>query len=281
MRDPFMFVENDVAYLIGTTDEQAWGGKAFGFLGYKSNDLTNFEGPFVLFKNNDEFWADEQFWAPEMHKINGKYCIFATFFKNGKHRASQVLTCDTPFGEYKPLSKPFTPEDWDCLDATYYEENGHKYAIFCHEWLQVHDGEICCGELDETLTSLKNIKTLFKGSDAKWTRSFKCGEYDKNYVTDGPFIYKTKENRLLMLWSSVTDNEDYALGIAYSDNGIMGDWKQFDEPLFKKDGGHGMVFNFKNRKYLILHTSNKERLSERPKLFELTEENKYLNLKER
>ena len=73
MRDPFMYIEDGIGYLIGTTDTTAWGGKASGFLGYKTKDMENFEGPYVLFSNNDSFWADENFWAPELHKIFGKF----------------------------------------------------------------------------------------------------------------------------------------------------------------------------------------------------------------
>ncbi|MGI6713831.1 MAG: glycoside hydrolase family 43 protein [Bacilli bacterium] len=279
MRDPFVFVENGTAYLIGTSDENIWSGKADSFLGYKSTDLVNFEGPYVLFKNTDDFWADENFWAPELHKIDGKYYIFASFKNVDRPRASQALVASTPFGKYTPLAKPFTPKDWECLDATYFEENGRKYSIFCREWLQVHDGEICVGELNDDLTELKNIKKLFKASDAQWAQYFYNGD-DKNkkYVTDGPFIYQCENGRLLMLWSS-NGKEGYALGVAYSDNGILGEWKQLEEPLFKDDGGHGMIFSFQGKKYLILHTSNKTPLSERPYLIEVIEENNMIKIK--
>lgn len=278
MRDPFIYVEDNICYLIGTTDKQAWKGKASGFLGYKSVDLVNFEGPYKLFSNSNSFWGDENFWAPELHKIDGKYYIFASFFIEGHVRASQVLVCDTPFGKYSPSKSPFTPKEWYCLDATFYEEKGHKYAIFCHEWLQVRDGEICCGEFNEDFTKLKNIKVLFHGSDAKWACINDIGDGHKNYITDGPFIYKTKDGTLLMLWSSKS-KKGYALGVAYSKNGIMGDWLQNDDPLFDKDGGHGMIFEFKGKKYLILHTSNSEHLKERPYIQEIIERDNNLFLK--
>ena len=75
LRDPYVYVEDGVCYLVGTSDIQAWGGKASGFLGYKSSDLQNFEGPFALFENTPSFWADENFWAPELHFINGEWHI--------------------------------------------------------------------------------------------------------------------------------------------------------------------------------------------------------------
>lgn len=280
IRDPFIFVEDDILYLIGSTDEQPWSGKASGFLGYKSKDLKNFEGPFSLFENDGNFWSDENYWAPEMHKIDGKYCIFASFFAQGHHRSSQVLFSDKPFGKYVPSLKPFTPKDWDCLDATYYEENGHRYTVFCHEYLQTIDGEMCLGEFNEDLTELLSVKTLFKASDAKWSVGFPLGNHPQMcFVTDGPFIYRMKSGRLLMLWSS-NGAKGYTLGLAYSDNGIMGDWKQIDKPLYADDGGHGMIFEFKNTKYLIIHINNKQFGHERAKLFKVIENNNAISLEE-
>lgn len=58
-----------------------------------------------------------------------------------------------------------------------------------------------------------------------------------------------------------------------------GNWIQRDELLFKKDGGHGMIFNtFDGRLLLLLHSPNKNPL-ERPAYFELTEKNGMLYVK--
>ena len=103
MRDPFVYTEGDVAYLVGTTDENAWGGAAHGFLGYKTKDLIEFEGPFPLFEKEKGFWAEENFWAPELHKYGDKYYLFASFKAEGKRRASQALVSDSPFGRYRRI----------------------------------------------------------------------------------------------------------------------------------------------------------------------------------
>lgn len=267
MRDPFIFVENEVAYLVGTTDKNAWGGKGCGFLGYKSTDLMNFDGPYTLFKASDNFWADENFWAPELHKYNGKYYIFASFKKKGVCRASQCLICDIPFGNFKPIKSPFTPHNWECLDATLYIENNIPYTVFCHEWLQVEDGEMVLAELSEDFTQIKSEpEILFRASEAPWTRSHD----GKNYITDGPFLYRLKNGKLLMLWSS-NGAYGYAMGIAISDNGIHGPWKHVREPFINRDGGHGMIFKFKNKLYVIFHQPNEPHMSERPHILEIVE----------
>jgi hypothetical protein len=69
--------------------------------------------------------------------------------------------------------------------------------------------------------------------------------------------------KLAMLWSSV-GHAGYALGVALSDGGIRGPWRQQTEPLFSRDGGHGMVFKaFDGDLRLALHTPNQTPL-ERP-----------------
>lgn len=277
LRDPFIYVEDGVAYLLGTSDKQAWGGKATGFFGYKSIDLFNFEGPYVLFENIDSFWADENFWAPELHKIDNKYYIFASFYKRGKHRASQVLVSDKPLGKYRASSKPFTPNEWDCLDATYYEENGKRYAIFCHEWVQIQNGEICIGEFNDDFTELKDTKVLFCASDAKWTVIHQERDYKPGYVTDGPYVVRYGST-LFMIWSSYSKN-GYALGVSKSNNGIFGPWIHEDKPLIDVGGGHGMIFAFKDKKYLLIHNNNNNHLMERPALIEIEINNEGISLK--
>ena len=282
MRDPFLYEEDGIGYLVGTTCKNAWSGPATSFLGYTTTDLENFEGPFVLFENNYEFWAEENFWAPELHKYDGKYYLIASFYKKGKCRASQMLVSDKPMGKYTPLAKPFTPSDWECLDATIYEEDGKLYTVFCHEFLQTHDGEMCLAELNEDLISLKTEPVvLFTASQVPWVISHEKTDpnfTNKDFVTDGPFIHKLESGKLLMLWSS--DCKDgYAMGMAISDNGIKGPWRHLEEPLFSKDGGHGMYFEFKGKKYVSLHHPNFPFLSERPYFFEVKEEEDKLSIK--
>ena len=268
IRDPFIFVEDGVAYLVGTTDVNAWGGPADGFLGYRTEDLENFEGPFTLFEANPDFWANENFWAPELHKIGGKYYLSASFKKAGKCRASQLLVSDSPMGKYTPLEKPFTPEDWECLDATMYEENGKLYTVFCHEWTQVGDGEMRLGQLNAQMTDLVGEPVLlFKASDAPWVRAHN----GKDFITDGPYLYPLKSGKLLMLWSSVGE-KGYAMGMAISENGVKGPWKHLEKPLFDEDGGHGMVFSFKGKTYVSLHCPNGPHLAERPRFYEVEED---------
>jgi hypothetical protein len=116
---------------------------------------------------------------------------------------------------------------------------------------------------------------LFHGSEAPWSRMSK--QYGC-YVTDGPFLYGTETGKLLMIWSSGGPS-GYAEGSAVSQSGkLKGPWTQMAEPLFKADGGHGMIFRkFDRTLMLVLHQPN--RAAERARLFELEDTGDTIRIK--
>ena len=75
--------------------------------------------------------------------------------------------------------------------------------------------------------------------------------------TDGPFLFRSADSQLLMLWSSYGD-EGYAMGIAKSDSGtVLGPWTQNPQPLWARSGGHGMLFTTTTGvTYLVFHWPN-------------------------
>lgn len=275
LRDPFVLADDGKYYLYGTRGSKNFG-KNCGFDVYISSDLENWVGPKEIFCSSPDFWGTENFWAPEVHKYQGKYYMIASFKSDFACRASQILVSDTPDGRFTPLTeRPSTPENWECLDGTLYIDKSEKpYMIFCHEWVQVHDGEMCAVELSEDLrTTIGKPFLLFKASEPLWANKGKT-----DYITDGPFMYHTKDGKLLMIWSSGTDN-GYVEAISYSDNGeIRVNWKHSDNLLFKRDGGHGMIFeSFEGTKYFVCHQPNLPSY-ERPILKRIVENNGMLEL---
>lgn len=275
IRDPFIMPEKGRYYLYGTTDDNAWEGKARGFSSYESLDLKEWRGPFEVFTPPAGFWADENFWAPEVYAYQSSYYMFASFKAKGKARTTQILTASDPLGPFVPHSgSNLTPPGWECLDGTLYlDGEGTPFMIFCHEWIQIGDGEICAVQLSPDLKiSAGKSAVLFHASEAPWS-SPNTGRIPSlgksSYVTDGPFLYRANNGELLMLWSSYTKN-GYAVGVSRSETGnIYGPWKHDPIPIYEKNGGHGMLFKtFDGRLMLALHAPN-ETPNERPCLIEL------------
>ena len=260
---------------------------------YVSSDLKNWEVPKPALLLPDDFWAREMVWAPEMHEYNGKYYLFVTLTSSDLHehmkkpegqenwppfhkRGTQIFHSDSPLGPFRAFdNKPHTPETWMALDGTLYVENGDPYMIFCHEWVEIIDGSMDYIKLAPDLSySMGEPQTMFYASEAEWSTS------KNNKVTDGCYMYRTKEDKLLMIWSSFGD-KGYAIGIAESESGhLRGPWIQQKDLLFEQDGGHGMIFKtFDDRLMLVFHQPNSPAGKERMKMFEIEDAGQTLRLK--
>jgi len=266
-------------YLVSATNRVGPNGRP-AVIGYTSRDLKTWNGPTVVFEIPADFWAQKDIWAPELHAYRGKYYLFLTFdsgvllpeqWRNWiprVKRASQILVADAPFGPYKPFANiSTTPPDMMTLDGTLFVEDGKPYMVYCHEWVQIKDGTIEYVPLADDLSAMiGEPKHLLHGSDAPWSR--KSGTYGC-HVTDGPFFYRSKTDKLLMIWSSMGKG-GYNVGIASSRTGkLAGPWDQQAEPIYSNNGGHAMLFKrFDGQLMMILHQPNKAP-TERERFYEM------------
>lgn len=288
IRDPFILTDTTDSkyYMYRTSDSITTAGKVIGGVEvFQSKDLKNWEGPRLVMRIPDDNGLTGTVWAPEVHKYNDKYYLFATINSDIKWkkslngwpeltaRGTQIFHSDSPEGPFVPFSKfTTTPMDWMALDGTLWIEDGKPYMVFCHEWVQTVDGTMEVVELKPDLSEMAGKpQTLFYGSAPDWSTGGRT--YDSspsNFVTDGCYLYRTKSGKLLMIWSSFSHGE-YAIGIAESVTGsVKGPWRQQEKPLFVKNGGHGMIFKtLDSRLSLILHQPNSPAGAERAKIFKL------------
>ncbi len=287
IRDPFVvpIKEEGLYHLFGTTDVNCWSGTGSGFDCYRSSDLLEWEGPIPAFRPPQNFWATTNFWAPEVHPLNGRFYMFASFKADKRYRGTQILVSDCVCGPYEPLaSDPITPTDWECLDGTLHiDHDGCPWIVFCHEWVQVHNGAMYAMRLSPDLKQADGRPVfLFNASEGSWVRQRpKEGAFRHfpDYVTDGPFLHRLANGSLAMLWSSL-GHEGYAMGIARSETGsVTGPWRQDAEPIWAKDGGHGMIFRtFDDRLMLTFHRPNNTP-EERPVFVEINEAGDEIRIK--
>jgi len=266
IRDPFILADGGKYYLYGSRGPECWD-TCTGLDVYVSDDLENWSEPAEAFTPPIGFWSDRHFWAPEVHAYRGAYYMFVSFKSETECRGTQILRADSPMGPFKVHSDgPVTPRNWECLDGTLYiDRTGKPYMVFCHEWVQVQDGEMCAIPLSDDLKEAIGDPTLlFRASEPSWAKE--CAE---NFVTDGPFLYRTSDDSLLMIWSSIAPN-GYCEAISRSDNGeITGNWIHDEQLLFESDGGHGMIFRtLQGDLKFVFHQPNVHPL-ERPHIVDL------------
>ena len=262
-----------------------------GVRAWTSRDLVNWQGPKTIFRTPADIWGTIRttgIWAPEMHYYKGKYYLFLTFNSQNKlpeqwrnwrprvTRGSQVLVGDSPDGPFTAFQQhATTPVDMMTLDGTLWVEDGAPYMVFAHEWVQITNGTIESIRLKDDLSEAVGEPTLlFRATSAKWSEP--AGE--GGWVTDGPYLYLGKTGKLYLIWSSRRHANGYVLGVAISDSGkLAGPWRQEDEPIFKDNGGHGMIFHsFESKLLLVLHAPDGN--SPHPLLFEIEDTGETLRI---
>jgi GH43 family beta-xylosidase len=283
IRDPFVVLDGGRYYLFGSTDRDIWKAKGTGFDVYVSNgSLGEFDGPFPAFRPPEDFWSEMNFWAAEVHQWRGSWYMFATFMPKSGRRGTAILkSAGGVMGPYTPwsltgdgVSGPVTPSEWECLDGTFFVEDGKPWMVFSHEWKQASDGQICALRLTDDLRRSSGLPVLlFRASEAPWAFELP-GRAPGSFVTDGPFLHRSHDGGLFMLWSSFGKTGNYCVGAARSQSGAFtGPWAQSRQPLYSADGGHGMLFRSREGLlYLAIHSPNKTP-HERPLFVEISEKN--------
>jgi GH43 family beta-xylosidase len=277
IRDPFIYADQ------ATKTYYMYAAMNHGVGVYTSKDLARWT-PMQRVLSLPQEPPLKAVWAPEMHAYKGKFYLFATLtyqetlpiekprdrWPETHIRGTHVFRANSPLGPFQPLKEgSHTPADWMALDGTLFVDEGTPYMVFCHEWVQVVDGTMDCVQLTDDLADVVGKpQLLFRASIAPGVKP----DPKKNKVTDGCFLYRSERSgKLFMIWSTFIPGSGYCVVLAHSAAGkIEGPWSKH-EPIYTKDGGHGMLFRaFDGRLLMSLHQPNgggKERLH----LFEITD----------
>ena len=255
VRDPFVLEYDGVRYMYGT------GLKQDGYGCVYSTDLKNWSEPVRVYEPQGACDGDGDWWAPECHYYKGSFYLFATYRSaaTGK-RGVGIFRSPDPLGPFEIITGGhITPKETDSIDGTLYvDDDGQPWMVYVSEWTSAEDGigSMMAAKLSDDLTSfISEPVLLFRATD---------GSRKNAFVTDGPFLYKTKSGRLIILWSNFSES-GYSVLISSSSNGrIDGKWSQQPGELYKAtekhpDGGHAMLFTADDGTLIMsVHSPNME-----------------------
>lgn len=256
IRDPFVVYEDGTYYLYGTRANN-FGNLVGGVDVYTSNDLENWSNPIECFDSVKTGLNRGVNWAPEVHKYQDKYYMFISLTRENGLRGTFSLVSDSLLGPFLPHSADaLTPEEWECIDGTLYiNQKGEPYLVFCHEHTQIADGTMCYVPLTDDLKSAAGeAVTMFSASSYELSFGLDCMG-TKHFVTDGPYMYRSKTCELFMLWSTFIDGK-YAECLVKFNGGELGLDFEHKAPIIADDTGHGMIFTNGSHLYLTYHAPN-------------------------
>jgi len=282
IRDPFVLVDGGRYYLY---ESKPWSGGR-GVDVRESTDLENWTEKRPVMQLADETDCTA-IWAPEVHRFGKDYWLFVTLTQSRKAgvpkamsakadpkrlrpRGTWVFKAPSPCGPFVAVKDgPVPPAEMMTLDGTLYVEDGKPYMAYCHEWCQMANGTIEYAPLKDGFASFADAPKKLLDARSAMPGAGK--------ITDGVFFWRSeKSGRLYMIWSNHMKDCGYCVLIRRSESGtIAGPWSK-DRLLFRKDGGHGMIFKGLDGKLrLTLHQPNSGSL-ERMQLFELADDGEWL-----
>ncbi len=257
IRDPFIVTDGD-RYLMYAQALNRAGSGYKGVEVYTSTDLAWWSQPVPVLTLTDE--RVQKVWAPEVHRHGDAWHLLVTLTypdpvpMSAAGRAAGMgwpITCargtwhfraDTPYGPFRAEDGHLlTPPKDMALDGTLWREGDDNWLVYCHEWVQLVDGQVVARRLDRELRpTAEPPVTLFRASDAACSAAPRPGV---GTVTDGPFLFRRETGgSLFLLWSTMDADGIYVLLAAESPNGsVLGPWVR-QHVLLQSNGGHGMVF---------------------------------------
>lgn len=207
-------------------------------------------------------------WAPELHFINGKWCIyFASSEKEDIWKLRPyVLECmgDNPIEDTWVEKGPMKSSDKDSfsftsfsLDGTVFENHGRNYFVWAEK---VGTGKqvsnLYIAEMED-IDKLKTVQVLLSSPDYDWERQ-------GFWVNEGPSVIK-KNGKLFLTYSASETGTAYCMGLlsVSEDADILDprEWKKEKKPVLCSDeskqiygpGHNSFTVNDKGEDILVYH----------------------------
>lgn len=238
--DPYI-VEGENGYYYFTASYPAYGSVDKGYDRIVLRCSQSIEGlaraeEKTIWKAHSSGIMAKHIWAPEMHKIGGKWYIFFAAGASSDIWAIRpyVLRCegDNPYldpwtecGQMQASAGDDSSFTSFSLDMTYFECGGKHYVI----WAEIKgDSSLFMAEIDPSEPwKLTSAPILLTKPEYDW-------ELVNHRVNEGPAVLKT-ENKVYVYFSASGTGSEYCVGRMEADIGSdlmnIKNWKKLDKPV--------------------------------------------------
>jgi len=191
----------------------------------RSKDLAHWEQiGFVLGESTKPSWACGDFWAPELHVINGRVnCYFSARHTNGRLTIGGA-TAASPEGPFTAFQNPVMSMDYSVIDVNvaYDEESKKPYLVW---------------KVEKDATPIL-IAELNKDGSATVGQAKELIRVDQNWegpLVEGPWIMYHKPYYYLFYSGNPYNTPNYAVGVARSKS-VTGPYQKAATPIMSQIG---------------------------------------------
>jgi GH43 family beta-xylosidase len=189
--------------------------------------------PVVVWRKHDKGPMGNHIWAPELHRIDGKWYIYFAAgsaedkWKIRKYALSNVSE-DPATGEWIEEGQIVSKRDEFSLDATTFEHNGQRYMIWVD---RASDKEVNTGLYIAKMTSpttLDDKQVVISQPEYAWERQ-------GHNVNEAPAVL-IRNGKVFVTFSASATDVNYCIGLLWAreDSDLLdtASWHKLPKPVF-------------------------------------------------
>src|SRR5690606_12248963 len=205
--DPGVLLDGDTYYMVSTTHVLP------AFPIRTSTDLAHWThtGSFVFTTENKPLWANDHFWAPELHRVGHRYIAYYT----ARHLQTNLLcigaaVTSSPEGPYRDVGEPLISDHVPVLDPTFFrDDDGRQYLYWKADAAPGNpSGPICVQGLSPDGLELLGTRAEVARNDRGW----------EGQLIEAPWVVKRRGLYYLFYSGGAHNTPSYALGVARSES---------------------------------------------------------------
>ncbi len=186
-----------------------------------------------IFHKHETGVMGHHIWAPELHKIDGKWYVY--FAAGEAEKVWEIRmwvlsneSADPTQGEWKEEGRIITKQSTFSLDQTVFENNGVWYTIWAQNYYGKDTGTaLVMSKMKDPLT-LEGPEVVLTQPDLEWERQVFP-------VNEGPAVLK-RNGKIFLTYSASATDANYCMGMLWADaNSDLMDstsWHKLQEPVF-------------------------------------------------
>lgn len=235
--DPYVLKDKDMYYMYATSEPD------YGFRVWTSPNLVDWEDAGMAYDHieQEEDWAFQDFWAPEVIKFKKEYImVFSGRTYSGSLRLS-LARSKSPLGPFIDESVDFIHEEGSYIDGhIYIDDDGTPYLYYVKDNSEnIVDGKqvshVYVQQMNPEITDVVGEPVFLFGPDQVWeglNRDMRWNE--------GPNIVKHEGIYYLLYSANLFASSQYGIGYATSDSPLGPFTKNEDNPILSSDLTHGI-----------------------------------------
>jgi GH43 family beta-xylosidase len=213
--DPGVLKEGD-SYFVYCTGN--------GFNIYETTDLVHYTKRGQIFPSGSRpAWIKNSYWAPEVHKIGGKFVAYFTGRDQTDRLTIGMAVADDPLGPFTDHGGPFVRDaDMGMIDANAFADaDGHWYLVWKADGNAAGKPTPIYGQAlsADGRTLVGDRKTLIS-NDLSW----------EGHVVEGPFVIRHGAYYYMFYSGNAYYNASYAVGVARASS-PLGPYTKHGDPI--------------------------------------------------